>query len=103
MLGLKGAETLNKSQLLGLLVLVVSLIGLALYGGLLFFSQWSMLALELTCFIVVAIVLGIVAWIGYTMVTTSPPTPLRETEENLEGKGNVSQQNASGSEKQGSS
>ena len=58
MLRLKGVETLNKSQLQGLLVLVASLIGLALYGGLLFFSQWSILALELTCFIVAAIVAG---------------------------------------------
>lgn len=66
------------------------MIGLVLYGWLLFISQWSMLALELTCFIVIALVLGIVAWIGYTLATTLPPKPIREDEEVLESKENVS-------------
>lgn len=49
-----------------------------------------MLALELTCFIGAALVLGIIAWIGYTLTTTVPPKPIREDEEHLEPKGNVS-------------
>lgn len=34
-----------------------------------------MLALELTSFIVTALVLGIIAWIEYTLATTLPPKP----------------------------
>ena len=70
--------------------MVTSLIGLVLYGWLLFISQWSMLALELTCFMGMTLVLGIIAWIGYTLATTLPPKPLREDEGVLESKGNVS-------------
>jgi predicted DNA-binding transcriptional regulator len=80
---------LNKDRILGLSVLVASLISLVLYGWLLFISQWSMLALELTCFIAIALVLGIIAWIGYTLTTTLPPKPIREDEEHLEPKGNA--------------
>ena len=77
--------------------------GLAVCGWLLFFSQWAILMLQLSCFIAMVIVLGITAWIGYTMGTTRPPEPIEETKNEPKQSENVSQQNANGSEKQGSS
>jgi predicted DNA-binding transcriptional regulator len=35
-----------------------------------------MLTLQLTGFIAVGAVLGILAWIGYTLATTPPPKPI---------------------------
>lgn len=68
----------------GFLLLVASVAGVAVYGWLLFFSQWAVLALQLTGFIAIAVVLAIVAWIGYTLATTPPPKPIEEMEMGLE-------------------
>jgi len=35
-------------------------------------------------FIAVAAVMGILAWIGYTLATTPPPKPIEEIEKELE-------------------
>jgi len=43
-----------------------------------------MLLLQLTAFIAIAGVLGILAWIGYTLATTPPPKPIEEIEKELE-------------------
>ena len=40
--------------------------------------------MQLTAFIAVAGVLGILAWIGYTLATTPPPKPIEEIERELE-------------------
>jgi len=40
--------------------------------------------LELTGFIAVGGILGIGAWIGWTMATTPPPKPIEEIEKELE-------------------
>jgi predicted DNA-binding transcriptional regulator len=64
-----------KDQSLGAVLLIGSVLGIILYGWLLFTVSPFMI-LQLTGFIVVAGVLGIVAWIGYTMATTPPPEPI---------------------------
>jgi predicted DNA-binding transcriptional regulator len=43
-----------------------------------------MLTLQLTGFIAVGAVLGILAWIGYTLATTPPPKPIEDVEKELE-------------------
>jgi threonine/homoserine/homoserine lactone efflux protein len=48
-------------------MLLVSVVGIAAY---------SIVVLQVTAFIAVAGVLAILAWIGWTMATTSPPAPL---------------------------
>ena len=55
------------------MILIASVIGIVLYGWILFFAKWSTLLLQLTGFIGVAVVLGMLAWIGYTLATTPPP------------------------------
>ncbi len=62
----------------GSLLLIIGLAGILLYAWLLFFYSASMttLVLQLTAFLGVAVILAIIAWIGYTMATTPPPEPL---------------------------
>ena len=65
-------------RVVGVAVLVGSLVGLGVYFYLLFLSPWAWLVIQLSAFLAVAAVLFIVAWIGYTMATTPPPTPLED-------------------------
>jgi predicted DNA-binding transcriptional regulator len=68
---------------IGAVILVASLIGVIVYGWLVFL--WApMIVLQITAFIAVAFVLGILAWIGYTMATTPPPQPIEAIEEAVE-------------------
>ena len=63
---------------IGSLLLIIGLAGILLYAWLLFFSSEIMTTriLQLTVFLGVAVILAIIAWIGYTMATTPPPEPL---------------------------
>ena len=74
----------SKDQGIGAVILVGCLLGIIIYFWLVFFSQWSLLILQLTGFIAVGGILGIGAWIGWTMATTPPPKPIEEIEEELE-------------------
>ncbi len=56
-----------------------SIIGIIVYGVLLLYA-WEE-TLRVTAFVGVALVLGILAWIGYTMATTPPPEPITEIPE----------------------
>jgi len=74
----------NRDQLVGALILIASIIGILVYGWILFFTGWTLILLQLTGFIAVAAVLGILAWIGYTLATTPPPKPIEDIEKELE-------------------
>lgn len=66
---------MSKDQAIGILLLTAGVLGIIIYGWLVFFSKWSLFVLQLTGFIAVALILAIVSWIGYTMATTPPPEP----------------------------
>ena len=68
---------MSKDQMMGALIFGGSIVGIVVYGWLLY--VYSTLVLQATAFLAVGAVLGILAWIGWTMVTTPPPAPL-ETE-----------------------
>jgi predicted DNA-binding transcriptional regulator len=68
-------SVLSKDQGLGLVLFVVSVLGIILYGW--FVYGWPLLTMQITAFVAVAGILLIVAWIGYTMATTPPPAPLQ--------------------------
>ncbi|MCX8202005.1 MAG: transcriptional regulator [Candidatus Caldarchaeum sp.] len=75
-----------KDQTLGALLLVASIAGIIVYGWAVFlppFAGIDILVLKLTGFAAVAAILGIIAWIGYTLATTPPPKPLEEIEKEL--------------------
>ena len=69
---------MSKDQALGALLLIAGVGGIILDGWLVFMTEWSLAVLQVTGFIVVAGVLGIVAWIGYTLATTPPPPSLED-------------------------
>ena len=69
---------MDKDQGLGWLILVFSVLGIALYYYLVFMSAWSLLTIQVSAFLAVAMVLLIIAWIGYTLATTPPPMPLED-------------------------
>ena len=59
---------------MGFVILVASVIGIVVYGFLLY--SYPVIVLQVTAFVAVAGILAITAWIGYTMATTPPPVPL---------------------------
>jgi len=63
--------------------MVASIAGIVIYGWLLT-TPFSILVLQVTAFLAVAGVLGILAWIGYTLATTPPPKPIEEIEREIE-------------------
>lgn len=69
---------LSRDQVIGAVILVVSLLGICVYGWLLYF--YPLIVVQVTAFLAVAAVLAILAWIGYVMATTPPPDPLGEVE-----------------------
>lgn len=79
-----GDFIMNRDQLIGGALLVVSIIVIIVYGWLVFLTQWWELILKLTGFIAIAAVFGILAWIGYTLATTPPPKPIEEIEKEIE-------------------
>ena len=73
---LKSRRELVNDRLIGGGILGGSVVGIILYGLLMYY--WPLLLLELTGFVAVLAILGILAWIGYTMATTPPPEPITE-------------------------
>jgi predicted DNA-binding transcriptional regulator len=74
---------MSKDQVIGALLMVLAVVVIIVYGWMVFFTEWSLLLLQITGFIVVLGVFGILAWIGYTLATT-PPKPIEEIEKELE-------------------
>ncbi|MEM3423926.1 MAG: transcriptional regulator, partial [Nitrososphaeria archaeon] len=66
---------MDKDQVIGVLIFLGSLVGILVYGVLLFLLgvEVSLLTLQVSAFLAVAAFLGIMAWIGYTLATTPPP------------------------------
>ena len=61
---------MNKDQVIGAAIAVGSILGIIVYGWLLY--SFAIVMLQLTAFLAVAAVLVILAWIGWTMATTPP-------------------------------
>ena len=64
--------------------MAVGVIGILLYGRLVYFSPWQVLILQPTAFVAVAAVFSILAWVGYALATTPPPKPLEEIEKEVQ-------------------
>jgi len=73
---------LNSDQILGAFILLGSIIGVVVYGVLLYYIPiWT---LQVSAFLAVVFAFGILAWIGYTLATTPPPKPIEEVEKEVE-------------------
>jgi predicted DNA-binding transcriptional regulator len=57
-------------------ILAGSVLGIVVYGVLLYLHPLRVL--EVTAFVAIVVLLGILAWIGWTMATTPPPEPIAE-------------------------
>ena len=75
---------MSRDQAIGTAILAGSISGILIYFYLVFLSSWILLIMQLTAFIAVTGVLGILVWIGYTLATTPPPKPIEEIERELE-------------------
>lgn len=75
---------MNRDQVVGFGLIIVSAIVILIYGWLVFLTNYWDMVLRLTGFIAVAGVFGILAWIGYTLATTPPPKPIEEIEKEIE-------------------
>jgi len=69
---------MDNDQVMGWAVLLGSVLGIIVYFYLTFLSPWATLTIQISAFLAVGAVLSIGAWIGYTLATTPPPTPLED-------------------------
>ncbi|MGD0329244.1 MAG: transcriptional regulator [Nitrososphaeria archaeon] len=73
---------MHRDQLIGALLLFVSIVGIIVYGFLLY--SFPVIVLQITGFVIIAGGLAVVCWIGYTLVTTPTPKPIEEIEKEAE-------------------
>jgi len=73
---------MDKDQILGVIIFIGSIVGIIVYGALIYYIP--MLTLQVSAFLAVAAFLVIMAWIGYTLATTPPPKPIEEIEKEIE-------------------
>ena len=71
---------MSKDQTLGAVILVGSLLALLIYGYLLYAGHALLVYGIVITFLVIAVV-GIVAWIGWTMATTPSPAPIESLDD----------------------
>jgi hypothetical protein len=58
----------NKSLVLGISLIAFSLTFLVSYAWLIFFSKWAFLTLQITCFTMIVVFVGLLTWIGKTLI-----------------------------------
>jgi len=73
---LRPSACMANDRALGGAILFGSVLGIIVYGVLLYF--FATIILEITAFLGVVVLLGILGWIGWTMATTPPPEPMPE-------------------------
>ena len=67
---------MDKDQAIGYIIFLASVAAVLIYGYLLITPAFTTLILQITAFVAVGLILGILAWIGWVMATTPPPTPI---------------------------
>ena len=76
---------MTNDKTIGAAILSGSVLGIIVYGGLLIFRP--LLMLEISAFLAIAVLGGILAWIGWTMATTPPPEPVPDLQSGAAGPG----------------
>jgi len=73
-------------RVIGAFILVASIAGIGVYFWLLFLapSAWAWLTIQISAMAAIGVILLIMAWIGYTLATTPPPTPLEDLDIDLD-------------------
>ena len=65
---------MDKRKSFGVVIFLLCIGGFFVYAYLLMLSEWSPIVLQLSVLMIVGGILGVIAWIGYVMVTTKSST-----------------------------
>lgn len=71
---------MDRRKIAGVTIFVMCIGGFFLYAYLLMLSEWSPIVLQLSVLMMAGALLGVIAWIGYSMATTKH-TPASITDE----------------------
>jgi uncharacterized membrane protein len=69
MSGVSATNGMRQNKLIGLILLVVPSFFFIFFSYLLLFTEWDILAIKTTLMIIVGILMSVLIWMGYTMVT----------------------------------
>jgi hypothetical protein len=69
MSGVSATNGMRQNKIIGLILLVVPSFFFIFFSYLLLFTEWDILAIKTTLIIIVGIVMSVLIWMGYTMVT----------------------------------
>ena len=75
---------MRRDTAVGVALMVVGVVVIVVYCWLVFATPWWRIVLQLTGFVAVAAVFGILAWVGYALATTPPPKPIEEIEKEIQ-------------------
>ena len=65
---------MDRRKGIGVMIFVLCIAGFFLYAYLLMLSEWSPIVLQLSVLMIAGGILGVIAWTGYIMATTKPPS-----------------------------
>ncbi len=70
---------MDKRRDTGITIFILCIAGFFVYAYLLMLSEWSGVVLQLSVLMITGGLLGVIAWIGYTMATTkSSPSSITD-------------------------
>ena len=69
MSGVSATNGMRQNKVIGLILLVIPSFFFIFFSYLLLFTEWDILAIKTTLIIVVGILMSVLIWMGYTMVT----------------------------------
>jgi hypothetical protein len=69
MSGVSATNGMRQNKVIGLILLVVPSFFFIFFSYLLLFTEWDILAIKTTLIIIVGILMSVLIWMGYTMVT----------------------------------
>ena len=77
---------MNRDKAVGIALLAISIAIIIAYTYIMFAAPYAIaiFLLKLTDVVAVAVVFGILAWVGYALATTPPPKPIEEIEKEIE-------------------
>jgi hypothetical protein len=69
MSGVSATNGMRQNKIIGLILLVVPSFFFIFFSYLLLFTEWDIPAIKTTLIIIVGILMSVLIWMGYTMVT----------------------------------
>jgi hypothetical protein len=69
MSGVSATNGMRQNKIIGLILLVVPSFFFIFFSYLLLFTEWDILVIKTTLIIIVGILMSVLIWMGYTMVT----------------------------------